>query len=185
LLASPAAPADAGSADAGEPAGAGTGNPAGAGGGTGDAAREAATPGLDGLLLTIHGPAAAPRVGETVRIEVRAEATVPIVDAPFVLLYDPAALLFTGAAVGEFLGRSGGQVVFMVNGESRPGEVTVGAGTTSRRRGALGRGLLCEIRFEALRAGSVRVGAGEMLAVSDRGRPVAVTAAPADLVILP
>lgn len=153
--------------------------PSGGGGGGGQAASSRRAAGLE---LTLVAAPADPRVGDSLTLEVRADTTARIVDAPFTVAYDPAVLRYTGAEAGPFLQADGGAVVFLANGTARPGRVVIGVGRGDRGRGLSGSGLLCRLRFEVLRPGDAGVQVAEMLAWGDDGRAVPVAARPFSLV---
>jgi hypothetical protein len=88
-------------------------------------------------------------------IEVQARASSRVVDAPFILAYDAERMRFLGAEQGDFLARDGASLVFLANGQSHAGEVSVGIGRTDRRRGISGEGTLCRVRFVATAPGEV------------------------------
>jgi hypothetical protein len=117
-----------------------------------------------GLALSlVMGPGTA-RVGDEVTVEIGATASTGVVDAPLHLLYDPARLRFVAATEGDFMSRNGASTVFLVNGQSRPGDVVIGIGRTDRSHGAGGRGTLCRVRFKLLASGAARVAIGSAMA---------------------
>ena len=97
-------------------------------------------------------------------VEIGAAASTGVVDAPLHLLYDPARLRFVAATEGDFMNRNGVSTVFLVNGQSRPGDVVIGIGRTGRSHGAGGRGILCLVRFKVLASGAARVAIGSAMA---------------------
>jgi hypothetical protein len=126
------------------------------------------------MALALAAHPAAPRVGDVVTVEVSASSPARVVDAPLHLLYDAARLRFVDAAEGDYLRRDGSGTVFLVNGRSQPGIVTIGLGRTDRSRGVSGSGTLCRVRFEALAPGRTRVAVGQAMAWADDGSMLAV-----------
>lgn len=156
--------------------------PASGGGGT--SARPRASDPADGepLELTLRATPIQPRVGDIVTVDVWAQSSTRIVDAPLKIVHDPRLLRFLDAEAGNFLEAGGASVVFMANGTARPGEVSIGVGRGDRRRGAAGSGILCRVRFEVLRPGAVSLRVAQGMAWSEEDRVVPVTAGTLDLV---
>jgi hypothetical protein len=124
-----------------------------------------------------------PRVGDQVSLDLIASSASRIIDAPLQLVYDAAVLRFVEAAAGGFLQADGGAVVFVANGASRPGEVAIGVGRGNRARGIAGEGILCRVRFEAVRSGTASLGVLHGMAWTDDGRTLPVSAAPIQVVV--
>jgi len=133
-------------------------------------------------LLVVASPAqVAP--GEVVTVDVIAQSSTAVIDAPLHLTFDPNVVEFVDGAPGDFLTQGGSSVVFLADGRSVPGDVALAVGRITREQGASGSGLLCRVRFRGVRAGSspVLVGqakawgaAGEQLTVLSAGTAVAV-----------
>ena len=121
------------------------------------------------LVLALSAHPAAVRVGEAVTVEVRASSPARVVDAPLHLLYDATRLRFVESAEGDYLRRDGSGTVFLVNGRSQPGVVTIGLGRTDRSRGLSGAGTHCRVRFEVIAPGRSRVAVGLAMAWADDG----------------
>ena len=170
-----------------------SGPPAGQGGAARPPAAPAPSPapsppgrgGPGRLTLSVVVPAQAPRVGESVTVEIAATATGGVVDAPMHLVYDPAQLRFLEASEGDYMKKDGGATVFLVNGQSRPGDVLIGVGRTDRSRGAVGSGTLCRVRFEARSAGTARLAIGSAMAWAVDGSLLPVTSGAAEIQVLP
>jgi hypothetical protein len=120
-------------------------------------------------VLSLSAHPAALRVGEAVTVEVRASSPARVVDAPLHLLYDATRLRFVESAEGDYLRRDGSGTVFLVNGRSQPGVVTIGLGRTDRTRGLSGAGMHCRVRFEVIAPGRSRVAVGLAMAWADDG----------------
>ena len=133
------------------------------------------------LILSLLADPATPDVRGTVTVAVLAASEARVVDAPLHLLYDPARLRFAGASEGDYLNRDGSSTVFLVNGVSRPGDVVIGIGRSSRSRGTAGSGTLCRVRFEVITSGSARISVGDAMAWGDDGAPIAVSGGSVDL----
>lgn len=121
------------------------------------------------LVLALSAHPAALRVGEVVTVEVRASSPARVVDAPLHLVYDATRLRFVESAEGDYLRRDGSGTVFLVNGRSQPGVVTIGLGRTDRTRGLSGAGTHCRVRFEVIAPGRSRVAVGLAMAWADDG----------------
>ncbi len=121
------------------------------------------------LVLALSAHPAALRVGEVVTVEVRASSPARVVDAPLHLLYDATRLRFVESEEGDYLRRDGSGTVFLVNGRSQPGVVTIGLGRTDRSRGLSGAGTYCRVRFEVIAPGRSRVAVGLAMAWADDG----------------
>ena len=121
------------------------------------------------LVLALSARPAALRVGEAVTVEVRASSPARVVDAPLHLLYDATRLRFVESAEGDYLRRDGSGTVFLVNGRSQPGVVTIGLGRTDRSHGLSGAGTHCRVRFEVIAPGRSRVAVGLAMAWADDG----------------
>ena len=117
-----------------------------------------------GVVLSVVMRPGTPSVGDEVTVEIGAASSTGVVDAPLHLLYDPALLRFVAATEGDFMNRDGASTVFLVNGQSRPGDVVIGIGRTDRSHGAGGRGTLCFVRFKVLASGAARVAIGTAMA---------------------
>jgi general secretion pathway protein D len=137
------------------------------------------------LTLSVVVPAQAPRIGESLTVEIAASATGGVVDAPIHLVYDPAQLRFLEASEGDYMKQDGVATVFLVNGQSRPGDVLIGVGRTDRSRGAVGSGTLCRVRFEVRSAGAARLAIGSAMAWAVDGSLLPVTSSAAEIQILP
>jgi hypothetical protein len=112
--------------------------------------------------------------GGITTVDVMASSTAAVVDAPLHLTYDPTVVEFVDGSPGSFLTQGGSSVVFLADGLSRPGDVAVAAGRVDRQQGASGSGLLCRVRFRALRAGSTPVVVGRAKAWGSRGEALTV-----------
>lgn len=127
------------------------------------------------LALTLSATSPSFRVGDILTVQVIAHAAVRVVDAPFDLAYDPDKLRFLDATPGEFLRQDAGQVVFLVNGTTRPGDVAVGIGRTDRKTGVSGTGVLARVHFACVAPGTATLTLSRALAWSDNGSLVPVT----------
>ena len=108
-------------------------------------------------------------------VEIAVASSTGVVDAPLHLVYDPALLRYLAATEGEYMKRDGGGTVFLANGESRPGDVTIGIGRTDRSRGASGSGTLCRVQFVALAPGTATLTIGPAMAWAVDGSLLPVT----------
>jgi hypothetical protein len=139
-----------------------------------DAEPEAA---FDVLELSLaHTPQVLNR-GEVVIVDVVAASEVAILDAPLHLRFDPSILEFVDASAGGFLTADGSSVVFLVNADSRPGEVSIGIGRTDRGAGASGDGVLCRIRLMARSVGVSPLRIERAMAWAADGQSVSVVSA--------
>ena len=121
------------------------------------------------LLLRLSASPAVPRVGDRVTVEVRASTLARVVDAPLHLDYDATRLRYEAGEEGDFLKRDGTGTVFLINGLSLPGVVTVGLGRLDRAHGLSGSGTHCRVRFEVIAPGASRIAVGQAMAWADDG----------------
>jgi hypothetical protein len=121
------------------------------------------------LLLRLSASPAVPRVGDRVTVEVRASTLARVVDAPLHLDYDATRLRYEAGEEGDFLKRDGTGTVFLINGLSLPGVVTIGLGRLDRAHGLSGSGTHCRVRFEVIAPGASRVAVGQAMAWADDG----------------
>jgi len=121
--------------------------------------------------------------GAIVTVDVMASSSTAVVDAPLHLSFDPNVLGFVDGAPGDFLTQGGSSVVFLVDGQSHPGDVAVAAGRTERERGASGAGLLCRIRFRGVGVGATPVVVGQARAWGTAGETLAVRSAGTTVVV--
>jgi hypothetical protein len=121
------------------------------------------------LVLRLSASPAALRVGDSVTVEIRASSTARVVDAPLHLVYDAARLRYLGGEEGDFLRQDGSGTVFLINGRSQPGVVTIGVGRLDRSHGQSGAGTHCRVRFEVIAPGRSRVAVGQAMAWADDG----------------
>lgn len=133
------------------------------------------------LVLALSARPAALRVGEVVTVEIRASSPARVVDAPLHLLYDAVRLRFVEGAEGDYLKRDGSGTVFLVNGRSQPGVVTIGLGRTDRAHGLSGAGTHCRVRFQVMAPGVSRVAVGRAMAWADDGSMLPVATAPIEI----
>jgi hypothetical protein len=126
------------------------------------------------LHLVVLASAPELAAGGITTVDVMASSTAAVVDAPLHLTYDPTVVEFVDGSPGSFLTQGGSSVVFLADGLSRPGDVAVAAGRVDRQQGASGSGLLCRVRFRALRAGSTPVVVGRAKAWGSRGEALTV-----------
>ena len=134
-----------------------------------------------GLTLSVRIQPGTARVGDSLTVDIAAASPTAVVDAPLHLLYDPALLRFLDASEGDYMRKDGFATVFLANGRSRPGDVTIGIGRTDRSRGAGGSGTLCRVRFEVLAQGTARISIGPALAWAVDGSLVPVTTNAAEI----
>jgi hypothetical protein len=113
-------------------------------------------------------------VGEILVADVISVSPVRVVDAPLTLEYNASMLRYLDASQGEFLTRGGGSVVFLANGEARPGQVDIGIGRTDRSRGVAGEGTLCRVRFMTLATGAASLQIRQAMAWGERGAVIRV-----------
>jgi hypothetical protein len=121
--------------------------------------------------------------GEIVNVDVIASSNVPVVDAPLHLNFDPNVLAYVDATPGEFLAQGASSVVFVADGQTRPGDVALGLGRLERTRGAEGQGILCRVRFRGLSIGRAVVSVGQALAWDAGGHEVTVLSSGASVVV--
>jgi len=141
------------------------------------ASDEEAEAAFDVLELSLaHTPQVLDR-GEVVVVDVVAASEVAILDAPLHLRFDPSILEFVDASAGGFLTGDGSSVVFLVNADSRPGEISIGIGRTDRGAGASGDGVLCRIRLMARAAGVSPLRIERAMAWAADGQSVSVVSA--------
>ncbi len=126
------------------------------------------------IQLAVAASAAEIARGEIVTLDVIASSSTAVVDAPFHLNFDPAALEFVDSAVGDFLTQGGSSVVFFADGHSRPGDVAVAAGRVLREEGASGSGLLCRIRLRGVGSAATPVLVGRAKAWGTHGEELTV-----------
>lgn len=120
---------------------------------------------------------------ELVTVDVMASSSAAVVDAPLHLSFDPQVLAFVDAAIGDFLTQGGSSVVFLADGQSRPGDVAIAAGRVSREQGASGSGLLCRVRFRGVRAGTTAVSVGQAKAWGTTGEVLTVRSSGTSVVV--
>ena len=138
-------------------------------------------PATGGLALSVVIRPGTARVGDDVTVEIGAASSTGVVDAPLHLLYDPARLRFLAAAEGDYMRGDGASTVFLVNGQSRPGDVVIGIGRADRSRGAGGRGTLCSVRFRVLAPGVSQVAIGAAMAWGADGSLLPVSGSAAEI----
>ena len=136
-----------------------------------------------GLTLSVAVGPEAVNVGDSVTVEIVAASSAGVLDAPLHLAYDPAQLRFLDASEGDYMNNDGGGTVFMVNGRSRPGDVTIGIGRSDRSRGAVGSGTLCRVRFKALARGMACLTIGPAMAWAVDGSLLPVTTNAAEILV--
>jgi hypothetical protein len=112
--------------------------------------------------------------GGIMTVDVMASASSAVVDAPLHLAYDPHVVEFVEGTPGDFLTQGGSSVVFLVDGQSRPGDVAIAAGRVERMEGARGAGLLCRVRFRGIGAGTTSVLVGQAKAWGNHGEELTV-----------
>ena len=122
-----------------------------------------------GLVLRLSASPAVLQVGEQVTVEVRATASGRVVDAPLHLAYDATRLRYVAGEEGDFLKRDGSGTVFLINGRSQAGVITIGLGRLDRQHGLSGAGTHCRVRFEVIAPGRSRVAVGQAMAWADDG----------------
>jgi hypothetical protein len=122
-----------------------------------------------GLVLRLSASPVELQVGDSVTVEVQATATARVVDAPLHLDYDATRLRYVAGEEGDFLKRDGTGTVFLINGLSLPGVVTIGLGRLDRAHGLSGAGTHCRVRFEVIAPGASRVAVGQAMAWADDG----------------
>lgn len=121
------------------------------------------------LVLQLSASPALLQVGDVVTVEVRATASARVVDAPLHLIFDATRLRYVAGEEGDFLKRDGSGTVFLINGRSVPGVVTIGLGRLDRSHGLSGAGTHCRVRFEVIAPGRSRVAVGQAMAWADDG----------------
>ena len=121
--------------------------------------------------------------GTMVTVDVMASSSAAVVDAPLHLTFDPNVLEFVDGAPGDFLAQGGSSIVFLADGQSRPGDVAVAAGRVEREHGASGAGLLCRVRFRGARAGATPVVVGDAKVWGVRGEQLTVVAGGTNVVV--
>ena len=113
-------------------------------------------------------------MGGILTVDVMASSTTAVVDAPLHLSFDPKVLEFVDGAPGDFLTQGGSSIVFLADGQSRPGDVAVAAGRIAREQGASGSGLLCRVRFRGIGVGTTPVDVGRAKAWGTHGEELTV-----------
>ena len=144
-----------------------------------------ASPGLPAgeLQLLVVASTAQIAPGEVVTLDVMAQSSSPVVDAPLHLTFDPNVFEFVDGVPGDFLTQAGSSVVFLADGRSRPGDVAIAAGRVTREPGASGSGLLCRVRFRAVGAGTTAVSVGQAKAWGAAGEALTVRSAGTTVVV--
>ena len=144
--------------------------------GSGGASAGATAPGPPGaqrgageLQFRLSASPAVLQIGDEVTVEVRASTVARVVDAPLHLVYDATRLRYLAGEEGNFLNRDGSGTVFLINGRSQPGVVTIGLGRLDRAHGLSGAGTHCRVRFEVIAPGVSRVAVGQAMAWADDG----------------
>ena len=121
--------------------------------------------------------------GAILTVDVMASSSTAVVDAPLHLTFDPSVLEFVDGAPGDFLSQGGSSIVFIADGQTRPGDVALAAGRVERERGASGAGLLCRVRFRGIGAGTTSVLVGDATVWGTRGEALTVHADGIDVVV--
>lgn len=121
------------------------------------------------LQFRLSASPAVLRIGDEVTVEVRASTLARVVDAPLHLAYDTTRLRYVKGEEGNFLNRDGSGTVFLINGRSLPGVVTIGLGRLDRAHGLSGAGTHCRVRFEVIAPGVSRVAVVQAMAWADDG----------------
>jgi hypothetical protein len=114
-----------------------------------------------------------------------AASSTAIVDAPIHLSFGPTVLEFVDSAPGDFLTQGGSSVVFLADGQTRPGDVAIAVGRVAREQGAAGSGLLCRVRLRGVGPGSSPVTVGQAKAWGTGGEELPVRSVGTTVVVKP
>lgn len=103
-------------------------------------------------LLQIAAPSTAP-VGQQFTLDIKINDVRDLLNAPFVLTYDPAFVDFVTISEGTFMKIDGKQTAFTSKTDSAAGTVTVSLGRTAGTSGVSGGGTLATASFRAKKQG--------------------------------
>lgn len=109
------------------------------------------------ISLNIGAPATV-KVGEQFMAEIKVSDVKSLVNAPFVLVYDPAFLEFQAAAEGDFLNKDGKPTTFKSTVDKATGQVTITSARQPGAGGVDGGGILLTASFKAKNRGPASLG---------------------------
>lgn len=113
-------------------------------------------------------------VGQQFTLDIKVSEVVDLVNAPFVLTYDPIFTEFVSAAEGSFLKQGGKTTTFSSRVDSASGTVTVNLTRGAGSGGVSGAGSLASLVFRAKNQGPAGFGFRSVSFTSADGRPVTV-----------
>ncbi len=109
------------------------------------------------ISLNIGAPASV-KAGEQFMAEIKISDAKSLLNAPFVLVYDPAFLEFQAAAEGDFLNRDGKSTTFKSTVDKNTGQVTITSARQPGDGGIGGAGTLLTASFKAKSKGPASLG---------------------------
>ena len=109
-------------------------------------------PALQRSLLQIAAPSAA-TVGQQFSLDIKISDVKDLVNAPFVLTYDPVFVDFVSISEGPFMKKDGKQTTFSSKADAAAGTVTVMLGQAAANSGVSGVGTLATASFKAKNQG--------------------------------
>ena len=109
------------------------------------------------ISLNIGAPASV-KVGEQFMAEIKISDAKSLLNAPFVLVYDPAFLEFQAAAEGDFLNKDGKPTIFKTTVDKTTGQVTITSARKPGDGGIGGAGTLLTASFKAKSKGPASLG---------------------------
>lgn len=134
-------------------------------------AASATQPAMRGSL-NISSPAAVD-LGAKFQVEIRVSDVKGLMNAPFVLLYDPIFIDYEGAVEGTFLKRDGKPTSFSAVADKGKGRVTVTMGRTAAE-GIDGAGSLLTATFVAKNKGPASLGLQNVTFTDQANKPITV-----------
>jgi general secretion pathway protein D len=97
-------------------------------------------------------------MGEQFMAEIKVSDAKSLLNAPFVLVFDPAFLEFQAAAEGDFLNRDGKPTTFKTTVDKTTGQVTIISARQPGDAGIGGAGTLLTASFKAKSKGPASLG---------------------------
>jgi general secretion pathway protein D len=111
------------------------------------------------------------KVGQQLTAELNVSLANNLLQAPFVLFYDPSKFDYVSISEGQFLKRDGKETTFSVSADTSFGAVTVNMSRKPGSGGVSGSGTLAYAVFRAKQPGSANFSLGSVKFVSADGKP--------------
>ena len=125
------------------------------------------------ISLNISAPNTV-RVNDRFNINIVASNATDLMNAPFVVTYDPYLLDYEGASEGSFFKRDGKQTIFQATGEKSSGQVSVNLVRSGNAGGISGSGSLAVLSFRAKAPGNATFAFMKSAFTDPGGRPLVV-----------